>query len=254
MDKLFGADHLKPMSKNLSFYLSFGIPVLIGITLMIWGSWPLTFCDNYNCYNKFLEINRLPIAIMSLALPLVAFYVYDFRSKQASELMFLTDKKELLSHESEHHDSLILLLLTVNRMENHLTTINDFKANEILEIDLNKEFENSYKHWSEIYKSDKYSKALSVMYADLFYLDANLLGAKFSVKGNLLAIGALTKILKGFDLLAKKIEFNISHNKAYHLQELIGLRKKYGLKYSSELEELVLAQEEMKKKAVKGVN
>lgn len=93
------------LSQQWPFRLALGIPILASLLLCLplWISPSITFNLTSDGYNKFLEIFKFPIVVLSLSIPLVAIVAHIHRTIQTASQIDTTKKKNLADSFFSHH-------------------------------------------------------------------------------------------------------------------------------------------------------
>lgn len=230
---LLSVNHRKPIFKNMSFWFWIFSPICLGGIMgsLIWL--PLDFSLSSTGYIYFLEISKLPFGIMSLSFPSAGIYVVHYKSKQTSELILIDKIKELSCEKDKHESSLIALGVSVHRLKNHLSCLDDKLSKPTSSIDtINSEFDAIHMLWSDIYKEPKYSKALSVLYHHMEKTDAYFLGIRdsfFVNERDFFKKGMFSRVVSALDLIHLRILYSSSHCKSFYLQEIIRIKNLYGV-------------------------
>lgn len=93
------------LSQQGPFRLALGVPLISAFILCIplWLNPLITFDLSPSGYNKFLEIFKFPIGVLSLSIPLVAIVAHIQRTIQTSSQIEATKKKNISDGFFSHH-------------------------------------------------------------------------------------------------------------------------------------------------------
>jgi hypothetical protein len=242
MKKLVQINHKIPLFKNYSFWLWLLSPVILGLYfgLKIW--WPLEFIQTPDGYKYFIEISKLPLGIVGLALPIVSIYVIHYKSKQSSHLSLTTNIREIMSKSYDTVDSLTSIAITVHRIINHLKKLDDeIKKGNKESVEIKSDLHELYEQWNSVFQNPSHQRALSLQYSKLEKADAYLLGAYTSISQN--KIEKVTdisfiKIISELDLVYSNIQIEFVKQKISTIRNIIETKRNYGFTVEIELEEL----------------
>ncbi len=224
MNTIFHINHRASAFKNISFWLCLCLPLIIGVVVgaIIWL--PLELTMNSKGYKYFLEISALPLGIMSLTFPSVGIYMFQFKSKQASELYLISKKRDIEIKKDKYLDSLIALSVIVSRVSNHLAGLEKSSTSDAIGFEeLTVQFNHVQSLWETIFKDPMYVVALSRLYnafqkADAFFCGASLgisIDKKYHRKK-----GVYSKLMNELTVIQLKIEKDSSHCKSASLQDI----------------------------------
>lgn len=148
---LFKINEKKPITRNPSFYFLFAIP-LVGCLIFGYPVWSkYDFHLNLSAYKNFLEISKMPLGVLSLEIPLVGFYTYFHKSKQSSQLMFITNSKNIDDLYDRWSEQLLFSKLIINGLVESLEQIKPNLAKGELSNTIVLLFNDMYELWKGFY-------------------------------------------------------------------------------------------------------
>ncbi len=224
MNTIFHINHRASAFKNISFWLCLCLPLIIGLAVgtIIWL--PLELTMNSKGYKYFLEISALPLGIMGLTFPSVGIYMFQFKSKQASELYLISKNRDIEMKRDKYLDSLIALSVIVSRVRNHLAGLEKNSTTDEFDLEeLTTQFNHVQSLWETIFKDPMYAVALSRLYNDLQKADAFFCGASLGIsidKKYHLKKGVYSTLMNEMTVISLKIEKDASHCKSKSLQDM----------------------------------
>lgn len=242
MSKIFHINHKVSAFKNVTFWLFLLTPMVSGLILgsFVWSPYSLGF-DNLS-YKIFLDVSKLPLGIMGLSFPIVGIYMFQFRTKQASELYLVSRKRDIETNKDKYLDSLIAMSLIVSRLNNHLYSLEQvLKVNSLSYEELTDRFNKIYSLWESIFCDSLYTFALSRLNQEIKKADALFLGASLDLtlnRAERFRPGYYSNIINELHLIHLKICKDESHCKCASLQEIYTEQSLCGLPSNDTLRDL----------------
>lgn len=226
-------DTNKSLFNNLSFWFWSLLPTTIGLMLgiIVWVDY--TFSLTLEAYDRFLEISKLPLALMGLTFPASAIYVYQYKSRQDSLSAYMLKEQEILKQYDSKLDNLASLTLSLDLLKKRLSAMEDLRKQNIEPIDsIIDSALLLYMDWIDLLKSNQYISLLNREQDLVDGIESRLLALRIIVNspkkscwaGNFKNVCSLLNILT----YKVKINFHKTHTKRYH--EINDLRKHYHIK------------------------
>jgi len=112
-------DPRRPLTEHTCFRLLVIIPLAFGVALGIIIWFPMNFSFTLEGYKYFLEVSKLPIGFMGLAIPLGGFYSILHKSIQLSYQAGEADRERERERFKRYYESLDSILVLLYRITNH---------------------------------------------------------------------------------------------------------------------------------------
>ncbi|QIP55412.1 hypothetical protein [Hafnia alvei] len=141
------------LSHQWPFRLSLAIPFFFAgfLCLPLWFDPKITFDLSSSGYQKFLELFKLPIGILSLSIPLVAIVAHIHRTIQTSVQINETKKKNIADGFFSHHKFITEALSKLPSL--------DITINEISHV---KKITSPYSLYKKMFKFSSYENGFSM--------------------------------------------------------------------------------------------
>ncbi|MDC7830303.1 MULTISPECIES: hypothetical protein [Pseudomonas] len=105
-----GKESLKPLHQRIDFILSIAIPATISIIIgfiILNAEAPKDLCLKAECFDNFIKLMKVPIAILALAFPLAGMVAAYHRSMETNEQIKIALSNNNFSNFIKHRDDFI---------------------------------------------------------------------------------------------------------------------------------------------------
>lgn len=206
--------HINPkvsLFKNTSFWFGFLTPIFIGLLLglNVWRNYDFDF--SLDGYAIFMEISKLPFTVMSIAFPIIAIYMYEFKSKQNSLSLYNDLMDKIDKDFVESNRILCDIEFLVLRVRMHLSSFKTASSKNFSDKIRANQFNLINELWTKCLTNSDYVNFFNSNHESTYLVDSTFLGLSYVMNDESVNKNDLTRQISILDS-------TISHLDILHLQ------------------------------------
>ncbi|MCG6268016.1 hypothetical protein [Vibrio furnissii] len=244
--------HINPkvsLFKNISFWFLSLTPILLGLYLgiYVWKDYSLVLSSDG--YEKFIEISKLPFTVMSLSFPIIAIYMYEFKSRQNSNSLYNDAVEKINKEFSESHRILSDIDFLITRIRMHLSSFKSASSRDFSNKIRASQFNAINDLWIKCLTNSDYVDFFSSNYKSTYHVDSTFLGLSYifndkteEEKDFTKTISLLDSTIMHLDLLNFKTQLDKANNMISHFNNIEDTSVMLGLKPDNHSDEMIRAE------------